>query len=162
MTVREDLVSWVHALGGAVRWAGAVVIALIAAIAVLAHHDTVAPAVASVSPLHLGEDASRSATDNGENGLPRQAEVGGRHAHEGRAMQIVQSMVTGVGGPACPGTTTQHCASTSPDAQMITPPMRAWASWSDSPRQAVADASNAAGAVTRAPPDLSLLSRLRI
>ncbi|KUL47001.1 hypothetical protein [Streptomyces regalis] len=171
MTVRKALVSRTLAPTGAVRWMRAAVIAVFAALAVLVHHEI---AVGALTPTQ----SSGSHLMPGVTGMVMSHDSSGQavrmpgHAYHGtstppaepsQAAVASASTMTSGEGLACSGMLMQHCASASVDAvKFVPPPAETWVP-SDLDRQPAATVgSKAAGTVGRAPPDLSVLSQLRI
>ena len=149
--------------GTTVRWGYGVFIALCAALAVLIHHETAAmgtaPALGASSTMNT---SSMSAT--GASPMTGAAHAG--HAMpdegtEGTATSWGPSSpnTADTGGCAAPGM--QHCATASVDSvQLAAPTGNEFSPLADL-REAAAGRAPAA-AVGRAPPDLSVLSQLRI
>lgn len=132
-----------------VRWARGAVVALLAVLVVLVHHET-----AAITP-------------------PAQHTV--RSAHAGHAMPgMTPSPVTaprhsspnpmgthGTDSSACAGSGMQHCTTASVETVQLVPPPQGFAEPAADPHQAMPGRSPA-GTISRAPPDLSVLSQLRI
>ncbi|MFJ4205701.1 hypothetical protein ACIP2Y_39550 [Streptomyces sviceus] len=136
-----------HRPGRALRWTRAVLIALVAALAVLVHHETVAAAT------HLPSDRAMA-------GMHHTATLAMPVHTGGHAMPPGVTAPTGVldEDGACSGTM-QHCSAAGVDSMKLAPPHQpctgcAPAFWSE------AGAGRAVpGSTGRAPPDLSTLSR---
>ena len=128
---------------GVVRWTRAAVIALLAALAVLIHHESAGVAT---------EPASAPAAHVMTYGMP----MSGGHAAPVRATTISAE------GAACEGMAMQHCSAASLDVVKLLPPARSPAPQDSAAHEAVTAGTKAAGTVCRAPPDLSVLSQLRI
>ncbi|MFG2472899.1 hypothetical protein ACGFXB_46995 [Streptomyces canus] len=127
--------------GIAVRWAYGVFLTLCVALAVLVHHETFATVV---SPMR---GAAHAAHANA---------AGTSHAHHARGSSTHSA---DAGGCAMPGM--QHCTTASVDSVQLAPPGRSALDPSADLRQA--PVGHAPGAtVGRSPPDLSVLSQLRI
>lgn len=148
MTTATNRRTVVH--GSAARWTWAAVVALIAALAVLVHHDTsataVRPPVMSAMP---GMDHTSAAM------TPTAASAG--HVTALGA----EDPATG-DDAACSGPAMQHCSSGDPGTAQLAPPPAA-------PHIDRADAAYGVpaghgppGVSHRAPPDLAVLSRLLI
>lgn len=167
MTVREAPVPRTRASLGAVRWTRGAVIALFAALAVLVHHETAAAALAPTmsSAVHVMPGMPGAAMAGGSAG---QAMAMSSHAHGGAAAQPAEPTVAAAApslsddGPACNGMVMQHCASASVDAVKLVPPTESWVPKGLAPHDVATAGTEAAGTVGRAPPDLSVLSQLRI
>jgi hypothetical protein len=163
MTARAVWALRTRASRGAVRWADAAVIALLAALAVLIHHETAVAATSStpssathVMPPGMAMADSRSAPEP----MPG-------HAHESGPEQTAEPIVTappmsGAHGQACSGMAMQHCATASFEVVKLVPPTQSRESSGLASYGAVTAAPKIAGAADRAPPDLSVLSQLRI
>ncbi|MFF7642877.1 hypothetical protein [Streptomyces canus] len=136
--------------GSAMRWTWAAVVALIAALAVLVHHDTSAAAV-------------RTPVMSAMPGMDHVSE-----AMAPTAVSAGHGTVLGAAGPdtgddgACSGPAMQHCSSGDPGtAQLAPPPAVPYATWADTAYGAPAG-HDPPGVSHRAPPDLAVLSRLLI
>jgi hypothetical protein len=140
------------ARGGAVRWTWAAVVALLAALAVLAHHDMTAAAL---------RGPAMSAMPGLDHTSAAMASTGAETDH-GEALQT-EAPATDDDGGACSGPAMQHCSSGDVGTpQLLVPP-------SSVPRVGHGDAAYALPAghgpptvSHHAPPDLSVLSRLLI
>ncbi|MEV7387934.1 hypothetical protein [Streptomyces sp. NPDC091215] len=137
--------------GSALRWTWAAVVALLAALAVLVHHDaavSATPATAmSVMP-GMHHTAAAQAT----------AQTG----HEEAARTVAPAMDHD-GGGACSGPAMQHCSSGDVGTpQLLTPPSAVPHAVQGSPVQGIRAGHGLSGISHRAPPDLSVLSRLLI
>ncbi|MEU3338780.1 hypothetical protein [Streptomyces sp. NPDC006668] len=142
----------IAAPGGAVRWTWAAVVALLATLAVLAHHDMTAAAMRgpAMSAMPGMDHTSAAMTSTAA------------ETDHSEALQSEAPATDGDGG-ACSGPAMQHCSSGDVGApQLLVPP-------SSVPRVGHGDAAYAlpAGhgpptASHRAPPDLAVLSRLLI
>ncbi|WP_433920484.1 hypothetical protein OIE50_48005 [Streptomyces canus] len=127
--------------GMAVRWAYGVVLTLCVALAVLVHHET---SVTAVSPMRGAAHAVHATA------------AGTSHAHHALGSSTHSA---DAGGCAMPGM--QHCTTASVDSVQLAPPGRSAFDLSADLRQAAV--GRAPGAtVGRSPPDLSVLSQLRI
>jgi hypothetical protein len=150
---------------GVVRWARAAVIALLAALAVLIHHESAAVAIGpnSSPAAHVmtpgmvmsGSHAARATATSG-------------HGHASAAAHTVKPTADAVptmisaDGPACAGMATQHCSTASLEVVKLAPPARSPAPQGLAAHEAVSSGAKAAATVGRAPPDLAVLSQLRI
>nr|WSZ12047.1 hypothetical protein OH837_01220 [Streptomyces canus] len=127
--------------GIAVRWAYGVFLTLSVALAVLVHHET---SVSAVSPMRGAAHAVHA------------TEAGSSHSHHAL---VSSTHSADAGGCAMPGM--QHCTTASVDSVQLAPPGRSACDLSADLRQAAV--GRAPGAtVGRSPPDLSVLSQLRI
>ncbi|MFF0018010.1 hypothetical protein [Streptomyces sp. NPDC005374] len=133
--------------GGAVRWAYGVVVTLCAVLAVLVHHEVTAIGAAPMPGMSL---AAMQAADHAGHGMPDavQPSFSGSSTHD-------------LGAGTCAGAGMQHCGAAgvssvhlvAPDHNDVPPPVNLPPTLS----------GNAPGTVvSRAPPDLSVLSQLRI
>ncbi|MFJ8114034.1 hypothetical protein [Streptomyces sp. NPDC096132] len=136
------------ARGAAPQWTRAAVIALMAALAVLVHHETAA-AVTHVLP-------ARAMAGMGHTAMPAPSVHTSGHA--------MPSLTTG---PAaihddagtCSGTVMQHCAAVGVDGMKLVPPHQP--STCGAPAfPGTAGGRDVPGTTGRAPPDLCVLSRL--
>jgi hypothetical protein len=119
----------------------AAVVAVLAALALLAHHELSAPPTgpASTSAGHvMRPGTTMPAAVTGE---PPAAEVD--HA-------------------ACSGMAMQHCSAAGVEVVKLRAPVETPVLWSAAAAEAVTTGPEAAGTAERAPPDLSVLSQLRI
>ncbi|WP_369033364.1 MULTISPECIES: DUF6153 family protein [Streptomyces] len=134
--------------GTAVRWAYGVFLTLCVALAVLVHHETSATGVPSMpSAAHaVMPGMAHAAHVMPDETAPSVSDDSSHSAH-------------GDGACAAPGM--QHCAMASIDSVQLAVPARAVFDPLVNPGQAVAGRTPGA-TVGRAPPDLSVLSRLRI
>ncbi|MFJ9011581.1 hypothetical protein [Streptomyces canus] len=127
--------------GMAVRWAYGVFLTLCVALAVLVHHET---SVTAVSSMRGAAHAVHAAA------------AGASHSHHALDSSTHSA---DAGGCAMPGM--QHCTTASVDYVQLAPPGRSAFDPSADLRQAVV--GRAPGAtVGRSPPDLSVLSQLRL
>ncbi|MET9462062.1 hypothetical protein ABZY05_44790 [Streptomyces canus] len=125
----------------AVRWAYGVFLTLCVALAVLVHHET---SVTAVSPMRGAAHAVHATA------------AGTSHAHHALGSSTHSA---DAGGCAMLGM--QHCTTASVDSVQLAPPGRSAFDLSADLRQAAV--GRAPGAtVGRSPPDLSVLSQLRI
>jgi hypothetical protein len=146
--------------GTTVRWVYGVFIALCAALAVLVHHETAAMGTAPVLGVSSTMDAS-SISAMGASLMPGAAHAGHVMPDEGTPTSWEPSSpnTADIGGCATPGM--QHCATASVDSvQLAVPAENEFSPLADLHEAAAGRAP--ASAVGRAPPDLSVLSQLRI
>ncbi|EKX67128.1 hypothetical protein STRIP9103_09310 [Streptomyces ipomoeae 91-03] len=172
MTVRGAFASRTGASGGVVRWTRVAVVALVAAFAVLVHHETAAAAMASPSSAtHVMSGMPGMAVADSSIGQGRSTEDMGRpahaHGHGSGAAQAAEPpsaapTTADTNGPACSGMVMQHCSTASFETVNLPAPTASWVPRGLAPYETVTGGSKAAGSVGRAPPDLSLLSQLRI
>ncbi|MGW2639910.1 hypothetical protein [Streptomyces sp. NPDC001348] len=149
-TVTTAEVQHSGASGVALRRTRAVVITLVAVLAVLVHHETVAPMT------HIG---SRAVGTAGMDHGPVPSAQG--HADSGGPKPRAAAFVAADEG-FCSGTATQHCSTASVDTVKLVPPAESAAGHRPVHLSGTTTGPNAPGTVNRAPPDLSLLSRLRL
>lgn len=142
--------------GSAPRWTRAAVVALLAALAVLVHHD------AAVS-------ATPSTAMSAMSGMDRTAAMAQATApagHDAAARAAAPGMDHGCGGGCgggCSGPAMQHCSSGNVSTpQLLTPPSAPAHAVQGSPAQNIRAGHGPSGTSHRAPPDLSVLSRLLI
>ncbi|MER6630295.1 hypothetical protein ABT301_19025 [Streptomyces sp. NPDC000987] len=130
------------------RWTRAVVVALLAALAVLVHHDTAAPTThvpsgRAATPMHHAAAPTGSVPVSGH---PTPAGVTARAAVHDDA-------------GACSGTAMQHCSAAGVDSVKLVPPDRPAPDCAPAHRPGAAALRDVPGTVGRAPPDLRVLSR---
>ncbi|MGW1619068.1 hypothetical protein [Streptomyces sp. NPDC002172] len=137
--------------GSAARCARAVVVALLAALAVLVHHDT----TSAVTPAHsMSAMAGMDHTSAAMTPMPAPVAHG--------AVLKTADTATGDDGGACSGPGMQHCsAGNVGTAKLLPPPAAATVVRSDAFRSMPAQ-RDPTGTSYRAPPDLFVLSRLLI
>ncbi len=143
---------WGIPRGSAVRGAWGVVLALLAAVALLIHHDTTV-----MRPAATNSMSSMSGMSHGAAAMTVQPPMSGHGA-----VQQAAAPATGTGGaPACVGPAMWHCSAGDVSTAKFAPP----------PGVSTVDGANTAYGVHtgvptsvshRAPPDLSVLSRLLI
>ncbi|MEV8056611.1 hypothetical protein AB0P37_08795 [Streptomyces antimycoticus] len=145
-----------RARGGAGRRAWGAVLALFAAFAVLLHHETNAAVSPSVRATDMSGMAHRvhapPAAMSGHGGMA--AHQGG-HDDTARASAPVAH---GDDGP-CSGMGVQHCSAAGIDVVTHLPPSEPWVG-REGDVHAIPAGRPVPGTVSRAPPDLSVLSRL--
>ncbi|ALV33092.1 hypothetical protein [Streptomyces sp. CdTB01] len=147
--------------GTTVRWVYGVFIALCAALAVLVHHETAAMGASPVMSVSSAMDTSSMSAAMAPSSMPSTAHAGHVMADEGTSLawQPSSPNTADTGGCAAPGM--QHCATASVDsAQLAVPAENEFSPLVD--LRYVAAGRAPAGVVERAPPDLSVLSQLRI
>ncbi|MDW4911387.1 hypothetical protein RB628_40415 [Streptomyces sp. ADMS] len=145
---------------GAVHWTRGAVVTLLAALivlVVLVHHETVAitsaPLRHAASSPHTGQAMPGTASSSAA-ALPH----GFAHAHADSL--DAPTPAHGVDGSACANPGPQHCTAAGVDTVKLAPPQRHGRQTAH-PYQARPGRSPA-GTISRAPPDLSVLSQLRI
>ncbi|WP_327344444.1 hypothetical protein [Streptomyces europaeiscabiei] len=144
------------ARAGVVRWARGVVIALCAALAVLVHHETAAVAVTPMpSAPHAGHVMPGMAFSSSAVAMPMSSAAA--HTHVLGASPSTHSSPHS----ACAIPGMQHCTTASVEVVKLVVPSQVLAGQSVDPYQAQSG-SVSAGTIGRAPPDLSVLSQLRI
>ncbi|MFI5682077.1 DUF6153 family protein [Streptomyces cellulosae] len=132
--------------GGAARWIRGLLVTLCTVFAVLLHHELPGAPVTTMS-------ASAAHTMPGSPSLPA------AHSHTGSP--AVGVVVHGSDGAACPSMAMQLCTATGIHVVQLTAPPESPAPAFSVP-VAVLAGVDAARSVSRAPPDLSVLSLLRI
>lgn len=149
---------------GVVRLARAAVIALLAALAVLIHHETAAAALgpASSSAAHAMTPGMVMADSH-----PAPVTATSGHAHGSTAAQGAEPTaatptMNSADGLACSGMAMQHCSTASFEVVKLAPPAQTPVPWGLTMHGVATRGPKAAGTVDRAPPDLSVLSQLRI
>ncbi|MDH6431703.1 hypothetical protein M2158_000180 [Streptomyces sp. SAI-144] len=143
MTVGEPLPRF----GGAARWTRGLLVTLCAVLAVLLHHELPDAPVTTMS-------ASAAHTMPGSPSLPA------AHSHTG-SPAAAGAVVHGSDGAACPSMAMQLCTAAGVHVVQLTAPPESPAPAFSVP-VAVHAGVDAARSVSRAPPDLSLISLLRI
>ncbi|MEV1066244.1 DUF6153 family protein [Streptomyces sp. NPDC050263] len=133
--------------GGAARWVRGLLVTLCAVVAVLLHHELAGSPVTTMS----------MATPHAMSGP---VSVPAAHPHMG-SPPSTGAMAHGPDGAACPSMAMQLCAAAGVDAVQLTAPPESPAPTVPA-RIAELTGVDIARSVNRAPPDLSLLSQLRI
>jgi hypothetical protein len=150
-----------HRLGGAssavLRWTRAAVIALMAALAVLVHHET-AVAIAPVSPT-VASDTSSLAGMLHAAAMTHSVHTNGHATSPGAPTTTTTTTTTDDHG-ACSGTVIQHCSAAGVDSVKFVPPHHLSISCAPALPSRAAVGRDVPGTTGRAPPDLSVLSRL--
>ncbi|NUO42926.1 MAG: hypothetical protein HOV82_12885 [Streptomyces sp.] len=155
MTVREF--PWLPP-GGVVRWVRGMFVTLCAVLALLVHHDLSHVPVASAAATAEGTPASAESAMAGH-AMHRSASMS--HTHR-QADASGQDTLTGSpDGTACSSMVMQHCSTANVSVVQIAAPSESPIPPSPASYATVAGA-DMARSVSRAPPDLSLLSQLRI
>lgn len=155
MTVREF--PWLPA-GGVVRWVRGMFVTLCAVLAVLVHHDLSQVPIASAS-VTAGSAPGASASAMAGHAMHHSASMSAPHTQPESVGQ--NTLTGGPDGTACSSLVMQHCSTANVTAVQIAAP-------SESPIPAVpiqyatVAGVDLARSVSRAPPDLSVLSQLRI
>jgi hypothetical protein len=143
--------------GMTARWAYGVFIALCAALGVLVHHETVALGTSSATgavPMSAMDHSTMPSAVYAGHVMPGEGAQGAAAARKPSSPDS-----TDPGGCAAPGM--QHCTTASVDSVQLAVPDETGSSVPADLREAP-DGRTPAGAVGRAPPDLSVLSQLRI
>ncbi|MEU9451496.1 hypothetical protein [Streptomyces sp. NPDC048277] len=144
------------ARGGAARCARAVVVALLAALAVLVHHDT----TSAVMPTH--STSAMAGTDHMTAAAMTAAMTPtAAPAVHGTALRTANTAMGGDGG-ACSGPGMQHCSAVNVGTATLLPPPAAVTAVRPDAFPAMSVQRDPTGTSYRAPPDLSVLSRLLI
>ncbi|MFC4463539.1 hypothetical protein ACFPH6_02765 [Streptomyces xiangluensis] len=142
----------------AVRWACSAVTALLAALAVLIHHETAAitatPVQHAIHSTHVGH------------AMPGMASSSAAAVPQGTAADHTDTLdapapAHGADGSACADPGMQHCTTASVDTVKLAPPPQRHGQQTANPYQAK-PGRWPTGTISRAPPDLSVLSQLRI
>ncbi|MGK5692880.1 DUF6153 family protein [Streptomyces sp. URMC 128] len=155
MTVREF--PWLPP-GGVVRWVRGMFVTLCAVLALLVHHELSHIPVVSASAT-AGAAPVATATAMAEHAMHHAAPMSAPNTQTDSAGQ--NTLTGGPDGMACSSMVMQHCSSANVTAIQIAAP-------SESPIPAVpiqyatVAGVDIARSVSRAPPDLSVLSQLRI
>ncbi|WP_063824553.1 hypothetical protein [Streptomyces sp. CdTB01] len=141
-----------------VRWARGAVIALLAVLAVLVHHETVAITATPVQHATPSTHAGHA--------MPGMASSSAAAVPQGPATNHTDTLnapasAPGVDGSACADSGMQHCTTASVDTVKLAPSPQHHGQQAANPDQAKSGRSPA-GTISRAPPDLSVLSQLRI
>ena len=144
------------ARAGAVRWVRGTVIAVCAALAVLVHHETAAIALSSVpSATHAGHAMPGVASSSSAAAMPKGSAAD--HTDLLGAHQSAHSSQHN----ACATPGMQHCSTANVEVVKLAMPPQLHAEQPAIPAQAE-PGPLPAGTIGRAPPDLSVLSQLRI
>ncbi|MDN0199960.1 hypothetical protein [Streptomyces sp. S.PNR 29] len=159
MTARGAWPPRIRASQGVARLARAAVIAVLAAFAVLVHHETAAAAVSSTSAsvAHVMTPGMVMADSPV---APASAMSG--HAHGSTTVHAADQTMNSADGLACSGMAMQHCSTASFEVVKLAAPGLTPGQPGLAAHSAVAPGPKAAGTLDRAPPDLSVLSQLRI
>ncbi|MEU5099180.1 hypothetical protein [Streptomyces sp. NPDC020996] len=133
------------------RWTPAVVVALLAALAVLVHHDTAAtithvPSGRAATPMHHTAAPAGSAP------------VSSHVMPTGVTARAARAAVHDDAG-ACSGTAMRHCSAAGVDSVKLVPPGRPAPDCAPAHHAGAAALRDVPGTVGRAPPDLRVLSR---
>ncbi|WP_189788071.1 hypothetical protein [Streptomyces capitiformicae] len=165
MTAPGALAPPTRASHGVVRWAHAAVITLLTALAVLIHHESAAVAIGPPSS-PAAHVMTPGMVMSGTHAAPATAMSG--HGHGSATAQTSKPTAATVptmipaDGPACDGMAMQHCSTASLQVVKLAPPTQSLAPQDLAAHEVVPSGARAAGTVGRAPPDLSVLSQLRI
>jgi len=141
--------------GSALRWTWAAVVALLAALAVLIHHDAVGAATPATAMRAMpGMDHTMS--------MSVSVQTIAQTRHDG-VTQAATPAMDHDGGGACSGPAMQHCSSGNVGTpRLLVPPTALAHAVQDSPVPGILLGRSPSGISHRAPPDLSVLSRLLI
>ncbi|WP_406256947.1 DUF6153 family protein [Streptomyces nigra] len=135
------------------------------ALAVLIHHETAATAISPDSS-SVGNVMRPGMMMDGDDAAPATAATGhGHHSTSGQATQQTQvagPAMNNADSPPCSGMAMQHCSTASLEVVKLAPPVQTPERWGLAMPAAVGAGPKAEGTVDRAPPDLSVLSQLRI
>ncbi|MDR3081553.1 MAG: hypothetical protein LBV60_11615 [Streptomyces sp.] len=135
------------------------VIALVAVLAVLVHHETAAPAPhvppsRTLEAVGMAGMTGMAAMDHGS--VPPAQTRSAAHALPSRSAAPVAAGIDG----ACTGMAMQHCSAAGVDTVKPVPPAESTVGHTPAAPSRAAAGRDIPGTVGRAPPDLSLLSRL--
>lgn len=153
-----------HRRGGAdsavLRWTRAAVIALTAALAVLVHHET--PGAITSAPPTMASDTSSLAGMHHAAAMTRLVGTNGNVTSPGATTSGVTTTTTTTTNDhgACSGTVMQHCSAAGVDSVQLVPPHHPSLRWAPALPSGAAARRDVPGTTGRAPPDLSVLSRL--
>ncbi|MFD8870460.1 hypothetical protein ACFV1F_40035 [Streptomyces sp. NPDC059590] len=139
----------IRARGGAVRWTRVAVIALFAALVVLVHHETAAVSARAHATAMSGMP--------GTGHPPAMATPLDATGHGSAAWPAAPVADSDVG--PCSGMAMQHCSTAAVDVFKIAPPTQLSVG-AGGEAYATPAGRDVPGTVSRAPPDLSVLSRL--
>ncbi|MFJ8108087.1 hypothetical protein [Streptomyces sp. NPDC096132] len=154
--VFAEAVTMAHIHVSRIRWARGALIALLAALALLIHHETAAlgsPGGDTMRSTHAGHVMPGMASSSGA------APQGFASHHPGPS--YASAPTHGTEGSACADAGMQHCAAASVDTVKLASPQQGHVEQAAHPHQSKAGRSPG-GTISRAPPDLSVLSQLRI
>ncbi|MFI0538536.1 hypothetical protein ACH3VS_06565 [Streptomyces sp. WSLK1-3] len=139
------------ARGVTARWIRAVVIALVAVLAVLVHHET-APAITHVPP--TGGSGTSSMAGMRHTAAPTPpAQTNGHMAAPGLTVPPAAHEDDGT----CTGTAMQHCSAAGVDSLKLAPPHQPARDVVSAVHPGAADARDVPSTSNRAPPDLPVL-----
>ncbi|MFI2431822.1 hypothetical protein [Streptomyces sp. NPDC018693] len=139
--------------GALLRWTRAAVIALVAALAVLVHHET-AVAITQVSHPRASGTSSPA-------GLPHTATPATPVHPIGHTMApgVTDTTTAHHDNGACSDPVTQHCSAAGVDSTQLTPPHQPSTGRAPALPSGAASGRDVPGTAVRGPPDLSVLSR---
>lgn len=147
----------VTAHASAVRWAHGAVIALLAALAVLIHHET---AAITATPVQHATPSTHAG-----HAMPGMASSSAAAVPQGPAADHTDTLDIPApahgDGSTCADPGMQHCTAAGVDTVKLAPPTQRHGQQAAHPYQAK-PGRLPAGTISRAPPDLSVLSQLRI
>lgn len=148
----------VTAHASAVRWAHRAVIALLAALAVLIHHET---AAITATPVQHATPSTHAG-----HVMPGMASSSAAAVPQGPAADHTDTLdipapAHGVDGSACANPGMQNCITAGIDTVKLAPPTQRHGQQAAHPYHAK-PGRLPTGTISRAPPDLSVLSQLRI
>ncbi|MEW2049301.1 hypothetical protein [Streptomyces sp. NPDC005476] len=137
------------ACGAVLRWTRAAVIALVAALAVLVHHETVS-AITHVPPVRASAGMHRTTA-------PAMSVHPSSHA---ALFGVTAPTAAHEDDGACSGTAMQHCSAAGVESLKLAPPHQLAPGPPAAVHPGAATGRDVPGSMGRAPPDLSVLSRL--
>ncbi|MFF4505098.1 hypothetical protein [Streptomyces sp. NPDC001401] len=139
--------------GAALRWVRGAVIALLAALAVLVHHETAAALTTHVP-------AARAAEAGSVAGMHHSAVPAMPRPPSGDTVRPgVAAPTASEGNGACSVTVAQHCSAAGVDTVKLAPPHQPSLGCAPALRPGSAIGRDVLGTTGRSPPDLSVLSR---
>ncbi len=139
--------------GAVLRWTRAAVLTLVTVLAVLVHHETAA-AVTHVPPMEAPDTSSLA----GMHHSPPSAVLPPANGHIEPPSAAASAAAHDDG--ACSGTAWQHCSAAGVDSVKLAPPHQPSTGWAPAFHSGAATGRDVPGTTGRAPPDLSVLSRL--
>ena len=155
MTTAGARLSSAH--GGAVHWTRAAVLVLLAAFAVLVHHETGAAGLAPVPTAEAPAIGGMAGMDH-TSSMTTPTDLSGHDTTRRASTPVLADTDHG----ACSGMAMQHCSTARVDTVKLAPPSTPSLGGGDAVHPGVPTGREVPETVSRAPPDLSVLSRLLI
>ncbi|MEU0171419.1 hypothetical protein ABZ214_39235 [Streptomyces iakyrus] len=147
---------------GAVRWARGALVALLAAFAVLVHHDTSAMPSAAVNSMSaMPAMTAMGAMPGMDHGSGATAAEAARSGDDTAFQATAPATDTDDAAAACAGPAMWHCSAGDLGTAKLAPPPAGSAADTEATAHSVPTGAST-GVPHRAPPDLSFLSRLLI